>query len=333
MVDDTFYMQLCLDEAWKYQGLTFPNPAVGALILDRYGRLIAIDAHREAGQAHAELNVIAKALEIFGDTHVSAIENPTDQHLYILQNHHNHFHGCTIYVTLEPCNHTGATPACSLLVKTLGFQKVVIGAMDPNPKASGGAALLEKAGIQLVKGVLEQKSEQLLNPFRKWQTGKPYIFFKLAKTSNGTYSRGTISSLASRTLVHQLRAKIDLLVIGGNTVRVDRPTLDCRLTGEKAPDILIYSKQNNFDPDIPLFHIQGRKVFIENSLEKIKQYKFVMIEGGEGMLKETLDIVDTLLFFTTPHLQKGETVQLDAKLATLHQRQIGPDTLEWFKKI
>ncbi len=333
MVDDNFYMNLCLKEAWKYQGLTYPNPAVGSLILDNYGKLIAIDAHREAGNPHAELNVISKTLEILGDKKISNINNPSDKHQYILDNHNNQFKDFTIYVTLEPCNHTGSTPPCSLLIKTLGFKKIVIGVMDPNKKASGGAKLLESHGINVINGVLENKCQQLLEPFKKWQKKEPYIFFKLATTKNGVYTGGTISSIESRTHVHKLRQKIDLLIIGGNTVRIDRPTLDCRLCGGTPPDVLIYSKRDDFDKEIPLFSVKERKVFITNSLDMVKNYRFIMIEGADVLLKETSEIIDNYLIFTAPTFKNGKTVQLDLNLKNLHQYQNETDTIEWFKKI
>jgi diaminohydroxyphosphoribosylaminopyrimidine deaminase/5-amino-6-(5-phosphoribosylamino)uracil reductase len=221
------------------------------------------------------------------------------------------------------------------LIKTLGFKKIVIGAMDPNDKASGGATLLENSNLKVIKGIMEDKCLELLEPFKKWQQNKPYVFFKLAMSKNGVYTGGTISSLQSRIHVHKLREKIDLLIIGGNTVRVDRPTLDCRLSsgGGKAPDILIYSKKDNFDKDIPLFKVKERKVFIEKSFDIVKNYRFVMIEGGEGMFKETADLVDSYLIFTSPNFKVGKTIQLDLKLKILKKYQNKLDTIEWFKKL
>jgi diaminohydroxyphosphoribosylaminopyrimidine deaminase/5-amino-6-(5-phosphoribosylamino)uracil reductase len=333
MVDDKFYMELCLKEAWKYQGLTYPNPAVGSLILDKYDKLIAIDAHYEAGHPHAELNVISKALEILGDKEISNINNPANKHQYILDNHNNQFKDFTIYVTLEPCNHTGSTPPCTMLIETLGFKKIVIGTMDPNTEASGGAKLLESSGLKVIKGILQNECNQLLEPFKKWQKNEPYIFFKLATTKNGVYTGGTISSLNSRIHVHKLRDKIDLLIIGGNTVRVDRPTLDCRLCGGRPPDILIYSTRDDFDTQIPLFKVKGRKVFIEKRLDMIKKYHFIMIEGADALMKETIDIVDHYMIFTAPNFKIGKTIQLDMKLKNLNKYQNELDTIEWFKKI
>ncbi len=334
MVDHDFYMNLCLKEAWRYQGLTYPNPAVGSLILDKNDKIIAIKAHQRAGTAHAELNVISEAFKLMGDTDITKIDSPTKKHQYILENHNNRFLNFTIYVTLEPCNHTGKTPPCSTLIKALGFKKVVIGSLDPNPKASGSAVSLKAQGIKVITGVLEQKCQELLIPFKKWQENDSFIFFKIAKTENGVYTGGVISSYESRKFVHKLREKIDLLVIGGNTVRVDRPTLDCRLcSSTKAPDVLIYSRRDDFDREIPLFDIKNRQVFIQNHFEILKNYRFIMIEGGEHMLKETLQITDQYLFFTAPDFKIGKTLQIKLKLKSLYKDKIGLDTIQWFRKI
>ncbi len=334
MVDHNFYMNLCLKEAWRYQGLTYPNPPVGSLILDNNGKIIAIKAHQRAGSAHAELNVISEVLKLMGDTNITKIDSPTEKHQYILENHNNRFLNFTIYVTLEPCNHVGKTPPCSTLIKELGFKRVVIGAFDPNPRASGSAVSLKAQGIEVITSILEQRCQELLIPFKKWQKNDSFIFFKIAKTENGVYTGGVISSHESRKLVHKLREKIDLLVIGGNTVRVDRPTLDCRLcSSTKAPDVLIYSNTSDFDKKIPLFNIKNRKVFIQNSFKILKNYRFIMIEGGEQMLKETLKITDQYLFFTAADFKIGKTLQIELKLKSLYKDKIGLDTIQWFRKI
>ena len=333
MVDDNFYMDICLNKAWNYQGLTYPNPAVGSLILDNNNKIISIAAHKEAGKGHAELNVISKALEIFGDTTISTITNPSKKHQYILDNHDGKFINFTIYVTLEPCNHTGSTPPCSALIKELGFKKIVIGSLDPHDKASGGANLLEQHGINVKTGVLKDRCQQLIEPFKKWQQNKPYTFFKLAITKNGVYTGGTISSKDSRVHVHKLRDKIDLLVIGGNTVRVDRPTLDCRLIKDgKAPDVLIYSKSDDFDKNIQLFKVKNRKVFIEDNFDKVANYKFVMFEGGEGLFQKCAGMVDSFLIYQTNFFKLGKSIEVDFKFKTLHTYQMKEDIITWYKR-
>ena len=117
---------------------------------------------------------------------------------------------------------------------------------------------------------LQQECDELLSPFVAWQSHQPFVFFKLALSKNGVARGGIITSEASRTMVHRLRDKCDLLVIGGNTVRTDRPLLDARLCDGMAPDVLIYSRQNDFDSSIPLFSVKNRKVLIENSFEKVR---------------------------------------------------------------
>ena len=117
---------------------------------------------------------------------------------------------------------------------------------------------------------------------------------------NGAISGGYISSVKSLKWVHDVRDKIDLLVIGGNTVRIDRPTLNSRRVNGRAPDILIYSKTNRFDKNIPLFNVKKRKVFVEDSLKKMEEYKFIMIEGGERLYNELKNLVDWKVFIISP---------------------------------
>ncbi len=334
VTDHDFYMQLCLGHAWRYQGLTWPNPAVGALILDKHGKILSIAAHTEAGKPHAELAASIEAVRLLGDREIDRLDSAEAQHAWLMQHYAGFFEGATIYVTLEPCMHTGRTPPCSLLIRTLGFSHVVIGAHDPNPIAAGAPEFLRKAGIEVTTGVLEEACTALLCPFRKEQEGLPFIFFKLAKHQNGTISGRHVSSRESREHVHRLRTKIDLLVIGGDTVRTDRPTLDARLAGsDKAPDILIYTSHDDIDRNIPLFRVPGRRVFVEKSFASIRNYRFVMIEGGEGMFHHTRHLVDYYLFFTTDRFAKGKKIDLDANLKSLHSFKNDSDTISWFENL
>ncbi len=331
MVKHNLYMSLALQEAWKYQGLTYPNPAVGALILDKNGKIISIEAHKKAGLPHAELECIKKAYQIFTkDIKIGTISNPNELHAYLLKNHNNLFKKCKIYVTLEPCNHQGATPPCSKLIATLGFEEVIIGTLEKNKTAIGGLDTIKQKGIKVIQGCMQKECEYLIEPFLKWQK-EQFILFKIALNQNGTYDTGTISSQKSREFTHKIRDKIDLLVIGGNTVRIDRPTLDARLINAKAPDILIYSHQKNFDKTIPLFQVKNRKVFIEDNLEKIKKYKYILIEGGSNMLEATKDIIDWYLFFIAPKIKKGKCLQNNFTLTTLHKDTISNDLIIWSK--
>ncbi len=297
MVDDIFFMEIAVNEAWKYQGLTYPNPAVGAVISDDLGSIIACEAHHQAGFPHAEVEVCKAAyVKITNNTLLSDIQNSNDIHKYLIANHNNIFKNLTLHVTLEPCNHYGKTPPCSHLIKELGFKKVIIGKLDVNKTASGGADFLRQNGIHVEFFKNNKICEDLLMPFSKWQK-ENFIFFKLAMSLNGVIDGGIITGLDSRELVHKFRNKCDLLVIGGNTVRQDRPTLDSRLCKGKAPDILIYSQRKDFDKTIPLFNIQNRKVYVKNNFDILKNYKNIVIEGGEGMLKATKDLVNLYAIF------------------------------------
>ncbi len=328
-LDDKFYMSLALQEAWKYQLLTYPNPAVGALIVDQFGKIVSIQAHQSAGSEHAELKAVEAALN---DKSLMQLSTPSQKHSYIIEHYQNYFSKCTIYITLEPCNHYGSTPPCSLLIEKMGFKRVVCGVKDPNNKASGGIERLRKRGIEVSENVLQKECENLIYPFRIWQEKKRLIFFKIATTLNGVYDGGLISSKASRELVHRYREKIDLLIIGGESVRVDRPTLDCRLVATKAPDILILSHHDDFDRSIPLFHVKDRKVYIEDNFDKIDDYKFIMVEGGDSLIQTLKNKIDLYLFFRSPNLKKGKTLQLDEDMEYLYSFNVDIDKLDWIKE-
>ena len=317
-----------MDEAWKYQCLTYPNPAVGAAVL-KEGRLLSIAAHQQAGGPHAEVLALKEAYyRLTKDSDILPITQALHLHNYLQTHAHNLFHDATLYVTLEPCFHYGKTPPCSLLIKSLGLREVVIGTLDPNAQATGGAAYLRHNGIKVRVGVLERQCQELIEPFVKWSNGS-FVLFKYAQTFNGVVKGGIISSQASREYVHALRDRIDLLVIGGNTVRIDRPILDARLVGGRAPNVLIYSKKKKFSDNIPLFGIGGRRVYIEDSLERVAQYSFVMIEGGEGMLRATKMMVDWYLQFVAPKCRALENYRCDKKIEFLHTRKIDRDLMIW----
>lgn len=193
-------MQLALEKAWAYQGLTYPNPPVGAVITDNQNNFIAYGVHKKAGTPHAEVNAIKKAYyELTQDDIILNITDSKEIHEYLHVNHNHIFKDKNIYVTLEPCNHFGKTPPCSQLLKQLGFKNIFIGTLDPNKVASGGYEYLKENGLHVKVGVLEKKCQELLNPFNIWQT-KPFVFFKLAMSNNGVISGGTITCKDSLNL-------------------------------------------------------------------------------------------------------------------------------------
>lgn len=330
---DESLMHQALHEAWKYQGLTFPNPAVGAVVSDDSGKILGIGAHQKAGMPHAEVLALKEAYkQLSGDTRIDAFEGANELHTFLSQNHQNRFKDLTLHVTLEPCNHFGKTPPCSHLIHTLGLKKIVIGSKDQSNHAKGGGNFLSNSGCEVIFGCLQKECDMLLTPFLCQQAKKPFVFFKLALSQNNVATGGIITSLASRLMVHQLRDRCDLLVIGGNTVRMDRPILDARLCEGKAPDILIYSRTKDFDKEIPLFSVPNRNVFIENNLEKVQHYSMVMVEGGEAMLKALGDHIKWYLIFRSPHNKEGKPLSLPEGLRHVFTQNIGEDTMSWYTK-
>ena len=151
-------------------------------------------------------------------------------------------------------------------------------------------------------------------------------------SSNGVATGGIITSEDSRRMVHRLRDRCDLLVIGGNTVRTDRPILDARLCDGKAPDILILSKQNNFDRTIPLFNVPNRLVSIAQNIKNINNYSMVMIEGGQRFLDALSEKVEWYLIFESPHQKEGEPIVLPNGLQKIFSQRVGEDTMSWYFK-
>ena len=328
-MNDEFYMQLALHKAWKYQGLTYPNPAVGAVVvLD--GKILAIEAHQKAGTSHAEVMALLSAYEALKKSKIDF--DPTDAkaaHTFLLSLPKDFFSKCCIYVTLEPCSHQGQTPSCASLLASLNLAKVIIGIKDPIEGHDSGMDMLKHTSI----GILEEACNRLLEPFIIWQK-RAFVLFKIAQTSNGRIGGGYLSSQASLTHVHRLREVCDTLLIGGNTVRVDRPTLDCRFTEGKAPNVKIYTKEDNFDSEIPLFDIKNREVDVVNNLDFLEQPSFVLVEGGEGMLEALKEKIDWMLIYQTPKLSTDTlTYNTTMNLEFLHQSKIDVDLMIWSKQI
>ncbi len=326
-------MKLALDEAWKYQGLTYPNPAVGCIVLSSQNEILAVEAHKYAGAPHAEVEALKSAyFRLTNDSKILDIHESSLIHAYLLLHHDNCFKGASLFSTLEPCSHIGKTPSCASLISKLGIKKLFIGSMDSNPEASGGAEIIAKADIDIERAVLAKECNELLEPFNLWKK-KNFIFFKWAQRLNGTIDGGVISSVKSRTLVHAMRDVCDLLVIGGNSVRIDRPTLDARLVDGRAPDILIYSKNKEFDRTIPLFNVKGRKVIISDNFSLLKSYKNIMIEGGQKMFELSMQLTDYHLCFISPSIGGSSNFTgVDDKLEILNIQKDEQDIIMWMKQ-
>ncbi|EKS2641476.1 bifunctional diaminohydroxyphosphoribosylaminopyrimidine deaminase/5-amino-6-(5-phosphoribosylamino)uracil reductase RibD [Campylobacter coli] len=317
-----FYMNLALNEAWKYQFLTYPNPAVGCVILDKNEKILAIKAHEKAGCAHAELNAIVHAFTNL-NPEISLPQEANAMHEFICKNHRGIFKDSIAFVTLEPCSHQGKTPPCAKLFSELGFKKIFISVKDENEIASKGAEFLKKQGVEIEFGVLEDEGKKLLKPFLKWQKGQ-FKLFKLALSMNGSPFGKIVSNELSRTYAHKIRSVIDLLVLGGETIRKDRPILDARLCKGKAPNLCILSHQNleNFDKSIPLFSVPHRQIYTQIP----NKAKFLMYEGGENFLKKFKDEMDMFLIFQSSSLNDEKNVTMPLNFKPLYRNFLGSDT-------
>ncbi|MBS4032140.1 MAG: bifunctional diaminohydroxyphosphoribosylaminopyrimidine deaminase/5-amino-6-(5-phosphoribosylamino)uracil reductase RibD [Clostridiales bacterium] len=221
---DERYMWLALDLAAKGLGGTSPNPVVGAVIV-KGGEVISTGYHQQAGGPHAEVI----ALDAAGEA----------------------ARGATLYVTLEPCSHTGRTPPCVDKIIESGIRKVVVAMGDPNPLVNGrGLEKLRAAGIKVKSDVLDDKSARLNEVFVKYiTTNKPFVTMKAAMTLDGKIATRTkasrwISSEKSREFGHRLRHHNDAIMVGVGTVLADNPSLTTRLPegGHNPLRIIVDSK-------------------------------------------------------------------------------------------
>ncbi len=215
---DYRFMREALRQARKGSGRTSPNPAVGAVIV-KDGIVIAKGYHKKVGLPHAEADALNK------------VDGKAP--------------GCTIYVTLEPCNHYGRTPPCSDAILKAGISRVVVGMKDPNPDVSGeGCKFLEKNGIEVEIGVLETECRLLNEAFLKFVLAKrPFVIAKSAITLDGWTGTATghskwITNDKSRMFVHKLRDQVDAVMVGVGTVLADDPQLTTRLNRGRGRDPL-----------------------------------------------------------------------------------------------
>ena len=328
-MDDSFFINLALREAWRYQILTYPNPAVGAVVV-RDGKILSIEAHQMAGASHSEVRALVSAYERVSGKEVDFDKNDAAlAHKFLKSLPKSFFRDCEVYVTLEPCSHSGKTPSCANLLKELKPKRVVIATTDPIESHSGGVEILKQSGVEVVVGVEEKRAKDLIEPFVIWQK-RTFVLFKLAQSLNGKIGGGYLSSRDSLTFTHKIREVVDYLLIGGNTVKVDRPTLDCRFSNpKKAPDIKIYSKSKEFDKSIPLFGVNNRGVEIIDTLE-FKSPGAILVEGGEGMLRALADKIDWFLINLTPKLSDSEiSYNFRANLEFLFELKVGKDYMIW----
>lgn len=215
-MEDRYFMKMALALAEKGRGFTSPNPMVGAVVV-KDGKVVGKGWHAKAGQAHAEVNAI-------DDAGQAAI-------------------GATLYVTLEPCNHTGRTPPCTKKIIQAGIARTVIAMTDPNPDVTGGGIdCLRKAGIQVTCDVCEKQARKLNEIFIKFSRTKlPFVILKTASTLDGQIATRTgdskwVTGESARLFVHRIRHEVDAIMVGIGTIRTDDPSLTTRLPDRKGKD-------------------------------------------------------------------------------------------------
>jgi len=206
--DDDRFMAQALALATYGQGAVEPNPMVGCVIVQG-GEIVGQGFHEKFGGPHAEVNALTEAGELARNA--------------------------TAYVTLEPCCHQGKTPPCTQALIRAGIKRVVAAVEDPFAEVSGhGIAELRAAGIQCEVGTHSEDAKWILAPYRKLiEQKQPWVIAKWAMTLDGKLATRTgssqwISSEASRAVVHQLRGRVDAIVVGSGTARADDPLLTAR---------------------------------------------------------------------------------------------------------
>jgi diaminohydroxyphosphoribosylaminopyrimidine deaminase/5-amino-6-(5-phosphoribosylamino)uracil reductase len=267
---DMKFMKRALTLARKGIGRTSPNPAVGCVIV-KDGTIIGEGWHRKAGSPHAEIH----ALNMAADAAV----------------------GADVFVTLEPCCHTGATPPCTDALIKAGVCRVVAGMRDPNPRVNGGGlAALKQAGIETVCGVLENECRAINLPFIKHSTtGLPYVTYKCAMTLDGKIASITgesrwISCEESRKYVHRMRSHNDAIMVGVDTILADNPQLTVRHVKGRNPLRIIVDSNLRTPTSVEILSgLLARNTIIACTEEDLSIHQRYLLNGATVLVCNSLE--------------------------------------------
>lgn len=267
--EDIKYMRRALKFGNKGLGYTTPNPAVGAIVARR-DMILGEGWHQKAGTPHAEIH----ALRAAGDK----------------------ARGADLYVTLEPCNHTGRTPPCTHAILQAGIRRVVVGTSDPNPKvAGGGIEFLREKGIEVETGCLRDECRLLIAPFTKHiLTGMPWVRSKVACSLDGRTATRTghskwITNQKARSSGHRLREISDAILVGKGTIAADDPQLTCRIGG-KNPIRVVLDSGLNIDPSSRICHMKSSAPTV-----------IIGVKGGAtDEHRQAIEASGTQVWFTPP---------------------------------
>jgi diaminohydroxyphosphoribosylaminopyrimidine deaminase/5-amino-6-(5-phosphoribosylamino)uracil reductase len=318
---DEDYMRQALALGRFGLGNTAPNPAVGCVLV-KDARIIGSGFTQKSGRPHAE----AMALDEAGKD----------------------AQGATVYVTLEPCAHTGQTPPCAASLKKAGVARVVYAIDDPDPRVNGGgAAMLRDAGIEVERGLLASEARRDQLGFLLSKTdNRPMVTLKLAVSANGFMRTPEgeapwITGALARNMGHLLRARHDAIMTGSGTLKADDPSLDCRLPGlADASPVPVVMTNGDLPTNRKL--AQRENLIVTNAAPRdvladlaARGITRVLLESGPTLAAAFLadDVVDELALFTAPHevAMSGESdisqMQLDlARFSETHAAMLGPDS-------
>ncbi|MGE2728113.1 bifunctional diaminohydroxyphosphoribosylaminopyrimidine deaminase/5-amino-6-(5-phosphoribosylamino)uracil reductase RibD [Mycolicibacterium vaccae] len=321
-------MAAAIEQAEQVKGRTYPNPPVGAVILDREGQIAGVGATAPTGGPHAEVVALRRAGERAA--------------------------GGTAVVTLEPCNHVGRTPPCVDALLAAGVAEVAFAVADPNPVAAGGAERLAEAGVRVAAGV--QADAVAGGTLREWlhkqRTGAPHVTWKFAASVDGRSAAadGTsqwITSEAARADVHRRRAAADAIVVGTGTVLADDPTLTARLPDGSPADhqpLRVVVGVREISPDARVLNDDSRTMVIRTRdphevLRALADRTDVLLEGGPTLAGAFLraGLVDRILAYVAPVLLGGPITAVDdvgvSNITGAHRwrfdtvTRLGPDVL------
>lgn len=305
MTTDEKYIARAIELARQGEGLTRPNPPVGAvLVLEDH--VVAEGWHQKAGSDHAERDCLNKLPPIAAN-----------------------LSSATLYVTLEPCSTHGKTPPCTDIILEKGIGRVVVSVVDLNPAHAGrGLELLKNAGVAVVTGVLEEEGRALIAPFEKMiTTGMPYVTLKLASTLDGKIadSKGDskwITGPEAREAVQAMRRRADAVMVGAGTVRADNPSLLPRPDEGRQPFRVVMGEGIPADAKLLTDEAAERTLVYDGNLAATLRdlseehgILHVLCEGG-GTLAAALiaeGLVDEYAFFIAPKLMGADGLPNFAK--------------------
>ncbi|MBW2565761.1 MAG: bifunctional diaminohydroxyphosphoribosylaminopyrimidine deaminase/5-amino-6-(5-phosphoribosylamino)uracil reductase RibD [Deltaproteobacteria bacterium] len=260
-------MKMALELADQGRGWTSPNPMVGAVIV-KDGTVVGKGFHQAAGTPHAEIHALDDAGE--------------------------KARGATLYVSLEPCNHTGRTPPCTQAILKSGIKRVVAGMKDPDPRITGGGLdFLKSQGVDASVGVCEDACQRINEIFIKYvTTSLPFVILKCAATMDGCIATRTgdskwITNPLSRQFVHELRHAVDAVMVGIGTVQKDDPRLTTRLEGRKGSDPMriVLDGGLSIAPNAQLLHLTSDSdTLIVTGSEPAAEKRVLLEKSGARLL-------------------------------------------------